>query len=94
MKPANSQARAAKKLSTNLADLSEEMQHHAMKAEEWETKKATVISWVSDFEDIMAKVEPIAKQREQDIEHEFESFEGEFEELAEETLEDLEKNDR
>lgn len=50
------------KLSNNLAELSEEMSDNSMKAEEWEAKKATVISWVSDFEDIMEKAEPITTQ--------------------------------
>jgi len=52
-----------------------------------------VISWVSDFEDIMAKAAPIAGQREQDIEEELEEFGEEFEELLEDTVEDLEEID-
>jgi len=56
--------RAANRLSHNLADVSAEMEKDSMTAEEWEAKKSMVISWVSDFEDIMAKAEPIAKARE------------------------------
>lgn len=56
--------RAANRLSNNLAQVSEEMEKDSISAEEWEAKKSMVISWVSDFEDIMAKAEPIAKARE------------------------------
>jgi hypothetical protein len=47
--------KAANRLSHNLADVSAEMEKDSMTAEEWEAKKSMVISWVSDFEDIMTK---------------------------------------
>ena len=56
--------RAANRLSNNLAQVSEEMEKDSMTAEEWEAKKSMVISWVSDFEDIMEKAAPIAEARE------------------------------
>jgi hypothetical protein len=47
-----------------LAEVSAEMESDKVTAEEWEDKKSMVISWVSDFEDIMAKAEPIGEIRE------------------------------
>lgn len=38
----------------------EEMTPDQIKAKDWDNEKATVISWVSDFEDIVEKAEPIA----------------------------------
>ena len=58
------------------------MEKDSLTAEEWEAKKSMVISWVSDFEDIMEKAAPIAEAREKDIEYELEAFGEDFEDLA------------
>jgi hypothetical protein len=91
MKPANTQADAAMELSNNLAELSEEMSDNSMKAEEWEAKKATVISWVSDFEDIMDKAEPIAIESKRLVRNKFRRFSLENEDLTMDTRRDFNK---
>ena len=56
--------KAANTLSYNLQAVSAEMESGKLTAKEWEDKKNMVISWVNDFEDIVAKAEPIAEARE------------------------------
>lgn len=47
--------KAANTLSYNLQTVSAEMESGKLTAKEWEDGKNKVISWVSDFEDIMTK---------------------------------------
>ena len=80
-------------MTTNLAKMGDEMAAKSPNAAEWDAKKAKMVDWMTRYEAIVEKVEPLEERRNREVMDATEDRAEEAHHTIEGMFEDWEKND-